>query len=71
MFNSKNIFITTIISLILIAGITFRLYNLNIEIIETTAVEKIDRTLKSEKNLKVLIPNLELQIKEMKNYILN
>ena len=48
-----------------------QIYNLNIKIIETTAVEKIDRTLKSEKNLKVLIPNLELQIKEMKNYILN
>ncbi len=31
MFNSKNKFITTTISSILIAGITFRLYNLNIE----------------------------------------
>jgi hypothetical protein len=31
MFNSKNIFVATIIFSILLAGITFRLYNLNIE----------------------------------------
>jgi hypothetical protein len=31
MFNSKNIFVATVIFSILLAGITFRLYNLNIE----------------------------------------
>jgi predicted membrane-bound mannosyltransferase len=31
MFNPKNIFVSTIIFSILLAGITFRLYNLNIE----------------------------------------
>ena len=31
MFNSKNIFVATIIFSILLAGIIFRLYNLNIE----------------------------------------
>ena len=66
--GTKHIFSPNIVNKYELLNLVNEIYNLNINVNEISANEPIDRTLNSIYSTKYEIPNLKVQIEEMKNF---